>query len=215
MRRLADRLGVAPNALYSHFPDKSALLDAFVDSVLAEVEVPDLNGMGWRQGLIELMGSSRRLLLAHCDVLPFIMSRPTRGPEALRLGEQTLSLLERAGLEGEQAVEALRILLTFTFGFAAQEAPRRADPEGERRLAENEAAFAAARDRPRMRELAVQLARHPGDETFESGLRWLLDGIGAAGGDAVDKRRAPANDDAEHGGARRGASRDRRRLTAG
>jgi hypothetical protein len=32
-----------------------------------------------------------------------------------------------------------------------------------------------------MRELAVQLARHPGDETFERGLSWLLDGIDAAG----------------------------------
>ena len=181
VRRLADRLGVAPNALYSHFRDKSALLDALVDSVLADVEVPGLNRMGWREGLVELMGASRRLLLAHSDLLPIIMSRPTRGPEALRLGEQTLSMLERAGLEGGQAVEALRILLTFTFGFAAQEAPRRADPEGERRRTENEAAFAAAPDRPRMRELAVQLTRHPGDETFERGLGWLLDGIDAAG----------------------------------
>src|SRR5688572_26763773 len=42
MRRLASALGVAPNALYSHYSDKSALLDAVLDSLLSEVEVSRL-----------------------------------------------------------------------------------------------------------------------------------------------------------------------------
>lgn len=180
MRTLADRLGVAPNALYSHFADKSALLDALMDSLLADVEVPDVGRVGWRQGLLELMRSTRRFLLAHADLIPHFLSRPRRGANAIRLGEQTLTFLEQAGLEGEEAVDALRILLIYTFGFAAQEAPRRADPDPESRRIESEAAFGTAPDRPVTRELARPLSEHPSDETFERGLCWLLDGIRAA-----------------------------------
>jgi TetR/AcrR family transcriptional regulator, tetracycline repressor protein len=180
MRRLAERLGVAPNTLYSHFPSKSSLLDALMDSLLEEVEVPSIDQVEWREGLLALMHATRGFLLSHPDLLPHYLSRPTRGPNAIRLGEETLSLLSRGGLEGEEAADALRILLTYTFGFAAQEAPRRADPEPEQSRATSEEAFKAAHDRPRMRRLARPLSEYPGDETFDKGLRWLLDGIAAA-----------------------------------
>lgn len=180
MRRLADRLGVAPNTLYSHFADKEALLDALVDSLLAEVEVPPPDRVAWREGLMELMRSTRRFLLAHADLLPRLLARPMRGPNAIRLGEATLTLLSRAGLEGRPAADALQILLVYTFGFVAQEAPRRLEPEPDLRRELSEEAFRAAREHPRMRDLAGRLAVHPEDETFERGLAWLLDGIAAA-----------------------------------
>jgi TetR/AcrR family transcriptional regulator, tetracycline repressor protein len=179
MRRLAERLGVAPNALYSHFADKGALLDALMDSLLVDVEVPDITRVDWREGLLELMRSTRRFLLANADLIQLFLARPRRGPNAIRLGEATLTLLAHAGLEGEEAVHALRILLIYTFGFSAQEGPRLADPEREERTSRNEAAFEAAREYPRMRKLAKSLSEHPGDDTFERGLHWLLDGIRA------------------------------------
>jgi AcrR family transcriptional regulator len=180
MRRLAEGLGVAPNALYSHFADKSALLDALIDSLLADVEVPIPDEEEWQDSLLDLMRSTRRFLLAHADLLPHLLSRARRGPNAIRLGEETLKLLTRAGLEGEAAVDALRILLIYTFGFAAQEAPRRADPDRESRRRKSEEAFGMAHDEPLVRELAQPLSEHPSDDTFEKGLRWLLDGIRAS-----------------------------------
>src|SRR4051794_30409356 len=94
MRRLAARLGVAPNALYSHFADKSALVDELVDAVLAEVPLtPD--DTDWRSGLVRLMTDSRRLLLAHTELIPLVLARAARGPNALRLGEATLALIRR------------------------------------------------------------------------------------------------------------------------
>jgi AcrR family transcriptional regulator len=179
MRRLAERLGVAPNSLYSHFADKSALLEALMDSLLADVEVPVVDRADWREALLELMRSTRHFLLANADLIPQFLSRPRRGPNAIRLGEATLTLLAQAGLEGVEAVDALRILLVYTFGFAAQEAPRLADPDPEQRRLRNEAAFGGARDHPHMRALATPLSEHPGDDTFERGLHWLLDGIDA------------------------------------
>jgi TetR/AcrR family tetracycline transcriptional repressor len=181
MRGLATELGVAPNAVYSYFDDKAALLDALVDHLLANVEVPDPTIDDWRVGLRELMRSSRRTLLAHADLLPHMLARPTRGPNAIRLGEATLTLLERGGIEGASAVEALRVLLTYTLGFVAQELPRRQDPRDasldDARRAETVAAFQSLADAPRMAALAEPLSRVPGDAVFDTGLAWLISGI--------------------------------------
>lgn len=179
MRRLAQRLSVAPNALYSHFRDKDALLDALLDSFVGEVEVPPLEGMGWRLGLTEIMRSTRRFLLAHTDLVPHLLAHPTRGPNAIRLGEEMLRLLARGGVEGQKAAEALQILLVYTFGFVAQEAPRRLDPNAALARELSKEAFRSSRNRPRMRALAEPLAEYPAGGTFEKGLAWLLDGLAA------------------------------------
>ena len=177
MRRLAERLGVAPNSLYSHFPDKAALIDAILDSLLAEVGVPDMDGMDWRVGLVAVMSASRGMLLAHADLLPHLFARPMRGPQATRLGEETLALLARGGISGPAAVDALRALLTFTFGSVALDAPRRLELDPDARQRASGAAFASEPASPRMAELADPLSRPPTDGVFETGLRWLIDGI--------------------------------------
>ena len=177
MRRLAHRLGVAPNSLYSHFPDKSSLLDAILDSLLAEIEGADPVRRDWRDGLVALMTESRGMLLAHADLLPHLFSRPMRGPQAARLGEETLELLARGGIDGPPAVDALRALLTFTFGSVALDAPRRQEPDPDARRRASAAAFASDPAAPRMAELADALSRPPADGSFETGLRWLIDGI--------------------------------------
>ena len=177
MRRLAETLGVAPNTLYSYFPDKAALLDALLDSLLAEIDVPGLDRMDWRDGLVALMTGSRQMLLARADLLPQLFSRPMRGPQATRLGEETLALLARGGIEGHAAVDALRALLTFTFGSVALDAPRRLEPDPETRQRASAAAFANDPASPRMAELSDPLSRPPAEGSFETGLRWLIDGI--------------------------------------
>jgi TetR/AcrR family transcriptional regulator, tetracycline repressor protein len=177
MRRLASNLGVAPNALYSHYPDKSALLDAVLDSLLSAVEVTELDETDWQTGLVGLMTASRRMLLDHADLLPQLMSRPMRGRNASRLGEATLALLERGAIKGPEAVTALRSLLTYTFGSVVIDAPRRADPDPAQRTAESVAAFSSRSEEARVARLAVPLSKPPSDADFEVGLRWLIDGM--------------------------------------
>src|ERR671913_203104 len=71
MRRLAAELGVTPNALYTYFPDKEALLDALVDDLLAGIEPGDPDEGDWRDGLVRVMDGSRRLLLPRPPAAPF------------------------------------------------------------------------------------------------------------------------------------------------
>lgn len=182
MRRLAAELGVMPNALYTYVPHKEALLDALIDDLLGDVDAGEPAGEDWRDGLVRVMDASRRLLLAHPQLVPVFLARPALGPNAVRLGEVTFALLRRGGLEGERAVEAFRILLIYSLGFAAFQETRL--PDDPARAARTEAAFAGLpEDRfPEMRRLARHLAGPVTDRQFHTGLRWLLDGIAAQAG---------------------------------
>jgi TetR/AcrR family transcriptional regulator, tetracycline repressor protein len=180
MRRLAAELGVAPNALYTYFPDKAALLDAIFDDLLGEIEVAGNAGGRWQDDLAELMRASRRLVLAHPGLATLFLTRPG-GANGARLGEATFRRLERGGVVGGRAVMALRALLSYTLGFAAMEVARLAEPErGERSARARERMGNLAPESFRAtRALAPDLAAHADEEDFEAGLRWLIDGIAA------------------------------------
>jgi AcrR family transcriptional regulator len=121
MRRLADALGVLPNALYSYFPDKASILDAVLDDLIGDVERPDPNASP-RRGLVSLMTSYRSLLLTQPRLIALTVSRPQIGPKAIRLREDGLTLLKRGGLSDADAVRAYLALFAYTAGFVAFEA---------------------------------------------------------------------------------------------
>lgn len=155
MRALAGRLGVAPNALYSHVENKTELIDAVLDEALSEIESPSPDASDPLTGLEAIMRSTWRVLLANPGLVPLYVSRQgARGPNARRLGERMLDLLERAGMANEDALAARRVLIVHTIGFAALAS--RAPLEAERPIP-------------------------PGELTgsFERGLGWLLAGIAA------------------------------------
>ena len=173
MRRVADRLGVAPNSIYAHVADKAALVDELIDAMLAGVPTPTDDG--WRARIERVMRDSRRELLRHPDLVPFALVRQSVGPNALRLGEVTLGALREAGLDGPAAVTGLQVLLVHTIGSAAFETGRAQDPEPaarSRRGRERAAEFGGG-----TAELSDPISRWSGDEVFERGLGWLLDGL--------------------------------------
>ena len=157
MRALAARLGVSPNALYSHVADKSEVVDAVLDDVLAEVDVPPADA-GPEAGLQAIMASTHKVLLAHPDLVPLYVARQgARGPNAQHLGQVMLASLESAGVSGARALEARRVLIVYTIGFAAF-ATSPLFPDG----------------------ASPPLPSAKVHQSFESGLRWLLTGIGAS-----------------------------------
>lgn len=184
MRRVAGDLGVAPNALYSHVPDKAALLDALLDAVLADVRLPRRGN--WRARIEALLLDSRRVLLAHPDLVGLFLARQTSGPNALRLGEAMLQQLARGGLTDERGVRALQVLLIYTVGATAFEVPRRRETDPEARAARGRDAAASLdpAEFPRTTSTADLLVGHPGETLLVCGIRWLLDGLAAeaAGG---------------------------------
>ncbi len=154
MRALANRLGVAPNALYSHVQSKTALLDELLDDLLALVATPSPDTADPTAGLTELMTSTYDVLTAHPDLVPLYLSRQgARGSNAVRLGQVMDTLLARAGVSGgPRGTHARRVLIVHAIGSAAfTTAPTASD------------------DPP----LSAAEARR----SYSQGLRWLLDGI--------------------------------------
>jgi len=157
LRAVARRLGVAPNTLYSHVAGKEDLLDLVLDDVLGGVAVPaeeEVRRDPW--GAVRaIMLDSYDVLLAHSGLVPAYLDRQgARGVQARRLGVVTMRALVTAGLDEAAAREAMRVLIVNTVGFAAFSA--RPQGAGARVIG------------------ADELRRN-----FESGLDWLLAGIGS------------------------------------
>jgi TetR/AcrR family tetracycline transcriptional repressor len=180
MRRLADTLGVMPNALYTYFPDKASILDAVLDDLIGNVEPPSPR-VSWRRGLVELMSSYRRLLLTQPGLIALTVSRPQLGPNAIRVREDGLALLKQAGLSDADAVRAYLSLFSYTTGYVTFEAARPPGPhDAEQRATARKLHEDLPTDVfPTTRALAKSLAKRPGDAEFTYGLERLLDGFAA------------------------------------
>jgi AcrR family transcriptional regulator len=192
MRRLADALGVLPNALYTYFPDKASILDAVLDDLIGDVERPDSNASP-RPGLVSLAASYRGLLLTQPGLIALTVSRPQTGPKAIRLREHGLTLLKRAGLSDADAVRAYLALFAYTTGFVAFEAGRPAGKRDAEQRADTRKVHDSlpADEFPTTRALASRLAQRPGDAEFTHGLERLLDGFAVTRPEAAPPGRAP------------------------
>jgi AcrR family transcriptional regulator len=183
MRRLADRLGVAPNALYTHVRGKADLVDGLVDQVYAGLDLdPDPSG-DWTQQLATLSQAVRAHLLAHPAVVPFALQRPGLGPHSLRLGEAIYRVLRPAGFSDQAVVGTVYALLTYVLGFVALEVPRAGtDEQTSDEFVRRTWAFFAALppgEFPHHVELAPLLARVSTDDQFQFGIRTFLAGLNA------------------------------------
>ena len=128
VRGIAARVGVAPNAVYTYFPDKAAVVKALVDRLLGEVDhdVFADRSRPWRERVEALALDLRARLSAHPGVISLMVGGPMNGPHALALNERLLELLADAGLDRTEAARASYLLIVYVFGSMALEVSRRA-----------------------------------------------------------------------------------------
>jgi TetR/AcrR family tetracycline transcriptional repressor len=183
MRRLADRLGVAPNALYTHVRGKADLIDGLVDQVYAGLELHPDPGGDWAQQLATLSQAVRDHLLAHPAVVPYALQQLGLGPHSLRLGEAIYDILRPAGFSDQAVVGTVYALVTYILGFVALEIPRAGtDPQTSDEFVRRMWGFFAALppgEFPHHVQLAPLLARISTDDQFQFGIRIFLAGLNA------------------------------------
>lgn len=190
VRGIAARVGVAPNAVYTYFPDKAAVEKAVVERLLGEVRAaaPPHEGQSWREGVETLAVALHDVLGRHPGAVPLTIGGPMDGPNALALGERLLELLDAAGLSPQDAARSSYLLITYAFGAMALDVadpsaggPGPLPPEPERVAARREA-FAAtpAELYPRSAAVADVMAAYVSREQYLFGLHRILDGIAAA-----------------------------------
>jgi len=149
---VARRLGVAPNAIYSHVDGHAALVDGVLDEVLGDVPVPPA-GRPAVAALTGLLLDSYDLLVSHPWLVSLYLQRQgARGEQAARLGVAMDELLLGAGVAPDVSADARRVLLVHLLGSAA---------------------FAAATDAGADVGVDAERAR----ALFARSLEWLLAGI--------------------------------------
>jgi AcrR family transcriptional regulator len=128
MRLVARELGVSPMALYRHVANKDDLLNALVERLLGELELPD-ESLPWDQRLRVLARELRALARRRPGLFGLLLQRRAVGVGATRAREVALRALGDAGLDHDAAARAERLLSTVVFGFALSEASGRYDDE--------------------------------------------------------------------------------------
>jgi TetR/AcrR family tetracycline transcriptional repressor len=130
VRGIAAKLGVAPNAVYTYFPDKSAVVRALVDRLLGEAARPTAAGRPWRERVESWALHLRASLSAHPGAVGLVLGGPLDGPHALALDEHLRELLAGAALPRAEAARAARLLIGYVLGSVALEVAdlHRTDP---------------------------------------------------------------------------------------
>lgn len=180
MRTLADRLGVQAMSLYNHVRNKDDLLDAMVDAVYAEIDLPDAGGGGWRGAMRDRAASARAALHRHPWAIPLMESRRSPGPANLRHHDTVLGVLRGAGLSLHAATFAYSVIDSYVYGFALQEASLPfATPEEMSAVAAAMVVHLPADQYPHLRAAVVELPEsgYRYADEFDAGLDLVLDGL--------------------------------------
>ena len=121
MRRLAGLLSAGAMSLYHYVASKEELLDAMIDVVFEEIELPPLD-TDWQSAMRTEAVSSRQVLERHPWAIALMESRTSPGPANLRHREAVTACLRRAGFSVVAATHANWLLNSYVYGHALQAA---------------------------------------------------------------------------------------------
>ena len=180
MRKLADRLLVEPMSLYHHVANKDEILDAMVDVVFREIDLPPLD-VDWKVAMRQRAASARSALRRHPWAVGRMESRLTPGPATLRHHDAVLGCLRGSGFSIELAAHAFSAIDSYLYGFAMQELnlPFHTPEEAAAMAATFLDQFPADLF-PHLAELTVAHVLQPGydyGDEFAFGLQLILDGL--------------------------------------
>jgi AcrR family transcriptional regulator len=121
IRGIATRVGIAPNAVYTYFPDKAAVLHGLVEQLLGRVGDRRFTdpALPWRDRVHAMAHALKTELLAHPGSAHLLLSSTLDGPNTRAVNATTLAILADAGLEPDAAARAAHLLTVHTLGSVA------------------------------------------------------------------------------------------------
>jgi AcrR family transcriptional regulator len=130
VRGIAARVGVAPNAVYTYFPDKAAVVRGLAEHLLGRVNHDRFTdpSQPWRDRVAALALELRAELLAHPGSVHLMLGHPPDGPHTRAVRETLLEILADAGLGPADAAHASYLVNVHILGSVAFEAAAPDDP---------------------------------------------------------------------------------------
>ncbi|WP_037344406.1 TetR/AcrR family transcriptional regulator [Sciscionella sediminilitoris] len=170
MTRVAEALSVRVPALYNHFRNKTALVDAMREQVAKDIDATPFDRLPWDEAVVPWAWSYRDAFAARPAGIDLLAATPVDTPQVAEDYERISRGLRRGGWPLEEIVDVIVTLESFVIGSALDAlAP-----------ADNLRLTAAAEHAPEFVAAERTRAAKPGiaaDRTFEIGLRVLVSGL--------------------------------------
>jgi AcrR family transcriptional regulator len=183
MRKLAQALGVEAMSLYNHVSSKGDLVEAMVDRVVGEIELPDPAG-DWEAAVRTCAVSAHEAFLRHpwaCGPAMGPGSMPTGETARLRYMEWLLGTLRGAGFSPELTYHAYHALDSHILGFTLWQLGHALPGDRDlQSLAEELFQLLSPERFPYLAEHArqhMQPREDEGENEFEFGLNLILEGL--------------------------------------
>ena len=182
IRSVAKHAGAPPMSLYTHFSNKSELLELIYAEFTRRLYGDPSPAVKWQDDLLDLCLRIRGLLIEHPRWIA-LLSGPAM-PAVVPRRERILEKMERDGMAPEAALAALTSALTTTLGLSVLDAILRA-PDGEDALTKHwdrlrDWSETSQREDNRLTRAAVsKLRRLNHEENFLLVIRSLIAGLAA------------------------------------
>ncbi|MEV0390085.1 TetR/AcrR family transcriptional regulator [Nonomuraea sp. NPDC050643] len=183
MRKVADRLGFTTMSLYRHVPGRDQLVDLMLDEVMGEHPEAAPEG-GWRARLESVARQAWQIRTRHPWIAEVRGTRHLPGPNGVAHYDYMLSTLTGTGLRPSEVIAVIGLLGRFVDAEALLLVETRRE---ERRSGVSEEEWWGARgslyerlgDYPTITRLWETGGWDHPEDSFEFGLRRLLDGVEA------------------------------------
>jgi TetR/AcrR family tetracycline transcriptional repressor len=171
-RLIAERMGVKQPALYWHFTNRQALLDAMNNGLMQRrVEREPREGEAWDAFLLRNTRSFRAALLSRRDGAR-VHAGTQADPEEVELVEQQLAVLVAAGFSAGSALDVLVATSRYTVGCVLEE-------QAENQRSEDPGLREAAASFPLTSAAIAHYDEQGHENAFEDGLSMLVEGARA------------------------------------
>lgn len=191
LRKVAAALKTGPASLYAYVDDLQELQALVLDRALARVDARGGKRAGWRARLEGLLASYLEVLFASPGLAQLALSTIAVGPNALRITERFLGLLEEAGADRRTAAWAADLFLLYATAIAAEHAGRDAkrDPANPQGAVARAVRGVSAAEYPHIHAAREELLAGGGGQRVSWAIDVLLKGILSAWRAPVGARR--------------------------
>lgn len=119
MSALAQRLKVAPSALYNHVRSKQDVLSLVQDHLMSHIDVSQFQDKSWDDAVRAWARAYRDVFAAHTPLIPIIAVQPvTDSPQTLRIYEAAAQGFRNDGWLEQDIVDAIVVLESYIYGAA-------------------------------------------------------------------------------------------------
>jgi AcrR family transcriptional regulator len=177
LRKVAAALETGPASLYAYVDDLQSLEALVLDRALAAV---DVSGGGkrraWRERLKSVLESYARVLFKSRGLAQLALGAVAVGPNALRVLDAILGVLEEGGVDRPTAAWAVDLLLLYVTAIAAEHGPR-PSPTDTLGAVARAIARAPATEYPHIHAAGAELVSGEGEERFSWAIDVIISGI--------------------------------------